>query len=55
MKKKTPVIVSRDVVPHIDRLSGPKKPFIERLEGLIRIVGDIESPLEPPEAWECLR
>ena len=29
--------------------------FIGRLEGVIRIVGDIESPLEAPEAWEALR
>jgi prevent-host-death family protein len=25
------------------------------LEGFIEIVGDIESPVEPPEAWEALR
>jgi prevent-host-death family protein len=29
--------------------------FIGRLKGVIRIVGDIESPLEPPEAWESSR
>jgi len=29
--------------------------FIGRLEGVVRIVGDIESPLEPPETWEALR
>jgi prevent-host-death family protein len=29
--------------------------FIGRLEGLIKIVGDIESPIEPPEAWEVSR
>jgi prevent-host-death family protein len=29
--------------------------FIGRLKGVIRIVGDIESPVEPPEAWESLR
>jgi hypothetical protein len=31
-----------------------KPAFIGRLEGVFRIVGDIESPVVPPEAWECL-
>jgi len=29
--------------------------FIGRLKGVITIVGDIESPVEPPEAWESSR
>lgn len=29
--------------------------FLGRLEGLVKIVGDIESPIEPAEAWEALR
>ncbi|HEY6292073.1 MAG TPA: type II toxin-antitoxin system Phd/YefM family antitoxin [Terriglobia bacterium] len=29
--------------------------FIGRLEGVVKIVGDIESPLEPPESWEALK
>jgi len=29
--------------------------FIGRLEGVVRIVGDIESSVEPPESWEVLR
>lgn len=29
--------------------------FIGRLKGVIKIVGDIESPVEPPEAWESAR
>jgi prevent-host-death family protein len=29
--------------------------FIGRLQGVIKIVGDIESPIEPPENWEALR
>ena len=28
-----------------------KDNFIGRLEGKIRIVGDIESPVVPPETW----
>lgn len=29
--------------------------FLGSLAGVIEIVGDIESPVEPPEAWEVLR
>jgi prevent-host-death family protein len=29
--------------------------FIGRLEGIVRVVGDIESPIEPPDSWEVLR
>ena len=29
--------------------------FIGRLKGIIRIVGDMESPVEPPEARDALR
>lgn len=29
--------------------------FLGRLEGQIRITGDIEAPLEPAETWEVLR
>lgn len=29
--------------------------FIGRLKGIFRVVGDIESPLDPPEAWESGR
>lgn len=32
-----------------------EREFIGRLKGVIRVVGDIESPVEPPEAWEALR
>jgi len=29
--------------------------FVGRLEGIVRVVGDIESSVEPPESWEVLR
>jgi prevent-host-death family protein len=29
--------------------------FIGRLEGVIKIVGNIESPIEPEENWKALR
>jgi prevent-host-death family protein len=33
----------------------PQREFIGRLKGVIRVVGDIQSPIEPPEAWESSR
>jgi prevent-host-death family protein len=32
-----------------------KDDFIGRLKGVMKIVGDIESPVVPPEDWEALR
>lgn len=28
--------------------------LVGRLQGILFITGDIESPIEPPEAWESL-
>ncbi len=33
----------------------PSEGFLGRLEGVVKILGDIESPIEPPEAWKALR
>ena len=30
-------------------------PFLGRLEGIVKITGDIESPVLPAEAWDALR
>ena len=35
--------------------SGPKREFIGSLKGIIRIVGDIESPAVPTDDWETSR
>ncbi|HKU25276.1 MAG TPA: type II toxin-antitoxin system Phd/YefM family antitoxin [Candidatus Sulfotelmatobacter sp.] len=29
--------------------------FLDRLKGVFRVVGDIESPIDPPEIWESGR
>jgi prevent-host-death family protein len=29
--------------------------FLGRLKGVVKIFGDIESPIESPESWEVLR
>ena len=38
----------------VARLMPTEKPakFIGRLKGIFKIIGDIESPSDPPEAWE---
>jgi prevent-host-death family protein len=53
---REPVLITKFGKP-IARLVPAGRPpkFIGRLKGIIKIVGDIESPVEPPEAWEFLR
>ena len=47
-KSDTHAACSQDsATPHTD-----VQPFVGRLKGMINILGDIESPVEPPEAWE---
>jgi prevent-host-death family protein len=33
----------------------PSEQFLGRLKGVIKIAGDVEAPVEPPESWEVLR
>lgn len=34
------------------KITNPKNEWIGHLKGVFKIVGDIESPAVPPEAWE---
>ena len=55
---REPVVITKrgkPVAKLVPADSGKKDEFIGRLEGVFRIVGDIESPVVPPEAWEVLR
>jgi prevent-host-death family protein len=54
---KEPVLITKRGRPVAKLLpaQGSSDDFIGRLEGVIKIVGDIESPIEPPESWEALR
>ena len=36
-------------------LDDARDDFIGRLDGMFEIVGDIESPIEPLEAWDALK
>ncbi len=50
---RVPVLITKRGKP-VARLVPAGKPpkFIGQLKGIIKVVGDIESPVVPPEAWE---
>jgi antitoxin (DNA-binding transcriptional repressor) of toxin-antitoxin stability system len=51
---KEPVLITRRGKPYARLVpAGRPAPFIGRLKGIIKVVGDIESPAVPPEDWEC--
>jgi prevent-host-death family protein len=54
---KQPLLITKRGKPvaKLVPVDGGKDDFIGRLEGIVRIVGDIESPVEPPETWDALR
>jgi antitoxin (DNA-binding transcriptional repressor) of toxin-antitoxin stability system len=56
-KTREPILVTKRGKPVVKLVPAekPAKTFLGRLEGVMEIVGDIESPIEPPEAWEALR
>ena len=56
-KTKEPVLITKRGRPVAKLVPADEAPsdFLGRLEGVVRIVGDIESPIEPPEAWDALR
>jgi prevent-host-death family protein len=56
-KTKEPVLITkrgRPVAKLVPADEAPQK-FSGRLEGIVRIVGDIESPVVATEAWSALR
>jgi prevent-host-death family protein len=56
-KTKEPVLITKRGLPVAKLVPAEEeqRPFLGRLEGIVKIVGDIESPILPPEAWEVLR
>lgn len=54
---REPVLITKRGRPvaKLVPVATPPDDFIGRLEGIVKIVGDIESPVEPPEAWKALR
>jgi prevent-host-death family protein len=54
---REPVLITKRGQP-LAKLVPAEKPFddfIGRLEGVVTIVGDIESPIVPLEDWDALR
>ena len=56
-RQRRPIIITKRGKPvaKLVPADDAEQEFIGRLKGVIRSVGDIESPIEPPEAWEVLR
>ncbi len=56
-KTREPVLITKRGKPVAKLVPADKadSTFLGRLEGIVRITGDIESPIELPEAWEALR
>jgi prevent-host-death family protein len=53
---REPVLITKRGRP-VAKLVPADEPaqFLGRLQGVVKILGDIESPVEPPESWEVLR
>jgi prevent-host-death family protein len=53
---REPVLITKRGKPvaKLVPVDAEKDGFIGRLKGVIASVGDIESPIEPPEAWRAL-
>ncbi len=56
-KTREPVVITKRGRPVAKLVPADTAPddFLGRLRGVMKIVGDIESPIEPPEAWDVLR
>lgn len=54
---KEPVLITKRGEPVAKLVPSDKASddFIGRLEGVVKVVGDIESPIEPAESWEALQ
>lgn len=56
-KTREPLIVTKRGKPVVKLLPADKagSDVFGCLKGVVKIVGDIESPMVPPESWEALR
>lgn len=56
-KTREPVLITKRGKPLAQLVPAEKKvtDFVGRLEGVVRVLGDVESPIVPPEAWEAQR
>ena len=56
-KTRQPVLITKRGRPiaKLVPVEDEAKEFLGRLQGVMEIVGDIEAPIEPPEAWKVMR
>ena len=56
-KNREPIVITKRGKPVAKLVPAENETleFLGRLQGIIRIVGDIESPIEPAEAWDALK
>jgi prevent-host-death family protein len=56
-KNREPIVITKrgKAVAKLVPAENDEQEFLGRLEGIIRIVGDIESPIVPLEDWDCLK
>jgi prevent-host-death family protein len=56
-KTREPLVITKRGKPVAKLVPADKsgKDIFGCLKGVVKIVGDIESPLSPPEDWEALR
>ena len=53
---REPVLITKRGRPVAKLVPAGESPnFLGRLKGIVKINGDIESPVEPTESWEVLR
>ncbi|HEX3818734.1 MAG TPA: type II toxin-antitoxin system prevent-host-death family antitoxin [Candidatus Sulfotelmatobacter sp.] len=54
---REPIVITKRGKPvaKLVPIEGERDDFIGRLKGQFEIVGDLESPLDPPEVWESSR
>ena len=53
---REPVLITKRGRPVAKLVPADETPdFLGRLQGIVKIKGDIESPIEPIESWEVLR
>ena len=56
-KTKEAVLITKGGRPVAKLVPAEEVPreFLDRLEGIVKIVGDIESSVEPLDAWDAAR
>jgi prevent-host-death family protein len=56
-KTREPVVITKRGRPVAKLVPADQEgsKLLGRLEGIVRIVGDIESPIEPGDAWDSSR